>query len=120
MALSEFLEQLIVKLQKENVQIPRDKYKWGELFYRLYEEENGFRPDFLKKITIEWDGPGPVVPEVQDSLRAICVHACRPDFERVVLTDYMLEYFSKEFENSGYPQEYLTHTAKLAKKYFTS
>ena len=124
MFLGDFVEQIAVRLQQQNVEMPfENEQPWHELFYELKRSTVDGKPDFFSALRFDWDGPYPKCLELSEFLHALhwnaCIDARNPHFDRITLPPAIAEAWSKrEAQFDSAMRSFLEHSATRAKEVF--
>jgi hypothetical protein len=124
MALGDFVEELTALLQKQSISMPfANESHWHELFYDLKRTDSDGKPEFLRALRFDWDGPHPKCQELSEFLHALhwnaCVDARNPHFDTIRLPEEIAEEWSARVERLEDPTRQFLHlAADRAKKFF--
>src|ERR1700732_1603380 len=102
MSLGEFVKQLAVLMNESGlVMLFKEEKPWHSLFYRLKKDSFENKPEFLRDLRFDWDGPYPRSQELSRFIQALhwtgAVGAVTPSYERIVLRPEMSELWSSQF-----------------------
>lgn len=103
-SLGDFVKFLAARLQSKNVDIPFQNEKpWHILFYELKKsDDNPGKPEFLRSLRFDWDGPYPRSRELSDFLHALhwnsSVSAKNPHYDTISLSEDITELWKAESE----------------------
>lgn len=125
-SLGEFVNYLVLLLQKNNVILPFHRQgAWHLLFYRLKKSpEIREKPAFLETLWFDWDGPYPKSPELSEYLNALriigVVETNSPKFDKYWISKDIERLWQSQFEKTDeINKEYLLRVVEIAKEEFT-
>jgi hypothetical protein len=124
MSLGDFVKQLAVLMTERGlVMLFKEERPWHSLFYRLKKDSFEGKPDFLRDLRFDWDGPYPRSQELSRFIQALhwtgAVGAVNPSYERIVLQPEMRELWSSKLSGlSPNGKDFLDHAVTIAKEEF--
>jgi hypothetical protein len=126
MTLGDFVKYLITILNKDNIPMPyEDEKKWHELFFLLKTQNISIeKPDFIKHLWFDWDGPFPKSQELSDFLHALhwnaCVSSPNPSYEKVCISPEISAFWLDQYEGlNPHDKNLLVQVASMAKEKFS-
>jgi len=106
------------------VMLFKDEMPWHMLLYRLKKEQMaGDKPNFLRQLRFDWNGPYPKCQELSRFIQALhwtgTVGAVNPSYEKIVLHEDVGKLWAEFGEKlDGGTKAYLDHAADVAKEEF--
>ena|ERR1035437_3318618 len=78
---------------------------WHELFYALKQADKSGKPEFLRSLRFDWDGPYPKSQELSEFLHALhwnaCIDARNPHFDKITLPPDIAEVWARDTDKLG-------------------
>ncbi|MBS0537090.1 MAG: hypothetical protein JSR72_23790 [Proteobacteria bacterium] len=99
MSLGEFVKQLAVRMTKAKIAMPfKDERPWHVVLYDLATSDLKPKPEFLKKLQFDWDGPYPRSRDLSDYIHGLhftgCVSAANPSYGEITLDGNLAKMWS--------------------------
>lgn len=122
MSLGEFVKQLTVRMHNSEVAMPfKDERPWHVVLYKLAVSDIGPKPEFLKDLQFDWDGPYPRSRDLSDYLHGLhftgCVSAANPSYDVITLDEGLEKIWSSEKLDRKI-SEFMDQVMNIAKEEF--
>lgn len=119
-SLGEFVKLLMLRFDSQGMTMPlRDEKPWHMLFYKLKVSGNAVgKPDFLRELLFDWDGPYPRSSELAEYLDTLhwtgCLSASNPQYDTVTVNSKVRQIWS-DLPTNPELSSFVDHAVQAAK-----